>query len=234
MQEPSSSIPSYNDSVFFEEYHLKTNDRLYIRVYSLDERMNEIFNEGTALQVASEQRGLYSELYTYLIDASGNIVLPYVGEVYIEGKTLRQAKDTLEKILEPYFYLNKVDVDVRVTGRYYSIIGQSTSGRFLLSKDKINIFQALAQAGDIGLYGNRSKIRILRETEDGVQIKEFDIRSKDIINSEFYYIEPNDVIYIRNMTEEVLGITHVTNFIGFAVTTFSFGLFIYNLIVLSK
>jgi polysaccharide export outer membrane protein len=57
-------------------------------------------------------------------------------------------------------------------------------------------------AGDIDTYGDRSKIRIIRETNRSTQVKFFDVRSVDIIHSEFYYVEPNDVIYIQDMNEQ--------------------------------
>lgn len=233
MQKPGMNIPTYKDSISFEEYRLKVDDRLYIKVYSLDDKMNALVNGSSSNMMSSMQSGTgsFTELYTYLIDDDGNITLPHMGKMHVEGKTLREAKIYLEEEFAPYFRLEKVDVDVRVVGRYYSIIGQSASGRFPLSRDKINIFQALAQAGDIGAYGNKSKIRILRETPDGTQIKEFDVRSADIIHSEFYYVEPNDVIYIQNRTDQIFGITHFTGVIGLIMTTASFVLFIRSLVL---
>ena len=56
-------------------------------------------------------------------------------------------------------------------------------------------------AGDAGTYADRSKVRIIRETENGTIVKMFDLRSRNIVHSEFYYIEPNDVIYIRAYEE---------------------------------
>ncbi len=234
MQKPGMGIPAYNDSVSFEEYRLKADDRITVRVYSLDDKMNELINGSVSITSSSVEDGVYSDLYTYLVDEEGNIQLPYIGPLHVEGKTLRDVKFFMEEEFKPYFRTSIVDVDVRVVGRYYSIIGQSASGRFLLPREKINIFQALAQAGDIGMYGNKSKIRVIRETENGTQIKEFDVRSADIINSEYYYIEPNDVIYIQNRTDQVFGITHVTTAIGFVMTLISAGLFIYNLTILPK
>jgi len=230
MQAPGNGIPSYNDSISFEEYRLKPNDRLYIRVYSLDEKMNKAFNGGSSSASIQQTTDAFGELYTYLVDVDGNLIIPFLGKVNVDGKTIREARYFLEEELNPYFYLGKLDLDIRIVGRYFSIIGRAASGQFQLPKEKINIFEALAQAGDIGLYGNRSKIMLLRETEEGTQIKEFDIRSADIIDSEFYYIEPNDVIYIRNRTDEIFGITNYTTAVGMFFTLSSFSLLIYNLI----
>lgn len=231
MQSPGMGIPAYKDSVLYEDYRIKVDDRLYMRVYSIDDRMNAVFNGGSTQSMGMMTGGgSFAELYTYLVEDDGSITLPYLGKIHVEGKTIREAKYFLEEELKPYFKMEQVDVDVRVTGKYYSIVGQSSSGRFSLSRDKITIFQALAQAGDIGLYGDRSKIRILRETENGTIVKTFDVRSSDIMHSEFYYVEPNDVIYIQNVTEEVFGITSFTALLSTVLSTLSFGLFIFNLV----
>lgn len=230
MQKPGIFIPSYPDSLSFEEYKVKVDDRLMITVYSLDDQMNTYFNGGmSANNISMSQGGIQSELYTYLVDDKGYIDIPLIGKVNIIGKSLRDTRDILEDELKSYFKLDQLSIDIRIVGRYYSIIGQSASGRFSLSRDKINIFQALAQAGDIGMYGDKSKIRILRETENGPQIRTFDVRSEDIINSEFYYIEPNDIIYIQNRTDQVFGITHFFGIFGVVSTAVSLGYLIYDI-----
>jgi len=229
MQPPGMGVPAYNDSIAFEDYRIKVNDRLYMRVYSDDSKMNAVFNTSSYGGGNDIGSGSYTELYTYLVEEDGTALLPALGKVQMEGKTLREAKYFLAEELKPYFKLgSELDVDVRVAGRYYSIIGQSTSGRFNLPRDKITIFQALAQAGDIGIYGDRSHIRILRETPEGTLIRTFDLRSADIINSEFYYVEPDDVIYIKSMYEQVFGITHITTLFSVVLTTISFGIFLFN------
>ncbi|NDV46206.1 hypothetical protein D0T49_04015 [Paludibacter sp. 221] len=236
MQPPGMGVPAYHDSVSYEDYRIKPDDRLYLRVYSIDDRMNYVFN-GSSRSTDYVLRGggsAYQELYTYLVEEDGSLILPHLGNVFVGGKTLREAESYLEEKLKPYFKLNEVDIDLRIVGRYYSIIGQSASGRFELPREKINIFQALAQAGDIGIYGDRSRIRILRETPEGPVVKVFDIRSADIIHSEFYYVEPSDVIYIQNMYEQVFGITSLASLLGILVSTFSLVSTIYILINLNK
>ena len=86
-------------------------------------------------------------------------------------------------------------------------------------------------AGDIGDFGDRSKVRIVREKEGVTQVKEFDVRSEDIINSEFYYVEPNDVIYIQRIKGQSFGINSVTTTISVVATTLAFGGFVYGLVV---
>jgi len=226
MQSPSFNIPAYKDSISYSDYRLRIGDRLYVKVYSTDQKTNSWFNgSNTNSQVVlSSTQGTNLDLYTYKVENDGNINFPMIGNVKIEGKTIREATIDLEKAIEPIFKYSTAEI--RIVGRNFSVIGGKTSGFFPIPREKINIFEALALAGDINTYGDRSKIRILRETEKGVIVKTFDIRSSDIINSEFYYIEPNDVIYIQNLEEQFFSITNLPILISTIFSTFSMGVLI--------
>lgn len=231
LQDKNITIPHYKDSTIYKDYKLNTGDRIYIKVFSTSEEVNYMFN--LAPQIENQVllgNNVYSELYTYLVKSDGNIIFPMLDDVYVKGKTVREIKSILEEKLTPLIAggSNQCSVEVRVVSRYFSVIGGSASGRFPITKEKINIFQALALAGDIGVYGDRSKIRIIRETENGTEIKMFDIRSVDIINSEYYYIEPNDVIYIQTVNEQFFSMTSFASVLSAVFSTLSFGLLIYN------
>jgi polysaccharide export outer membrane protein len=123
-----------------------------------------------------------------------------------------------------------LSVEVNIVRRSFSVISDQGSGTFTIPKEKVTIFEALAMAGDIGDFGDRSKVRIVREIEGQTQVKIFDVRSKDIINSEFYYIEPNDVIYIQRIKGQSFGVNSVTTSISVVATTLAFGGFVYGLV----
>ena len=227
LQQPKNKIPAYKDTVAYKDYHLKEGDRLYIQVYSTDEKTNTLFNGsgGSGMQMSSGS-GENTDLYTYLVKSDGNIKFPLVGDVQVKGKTLREAKETLEDAIRPILKLNSVDV--RMVGRTFSIIGSGKAGRFSFTREKINIYQALAMAGDLSYSADRSRIRILRVNENGNQVKTFDLRSADIINSEFYYLEPDDVIFLQPMKEQFFGVSTFWVALSTIITTYSLGYFIYK------
>lgn len=225
LQKPTDIIPSYKNDVSFEEYRLRNTDRLMIRVYSMDDKANAIFNGGSSsinMQTLLNSSSPSVDLYTYQISSKGTITFPMIGELYLQGKTIRQAKHSLEELISPLVEYGQADVDVKLVGRYFSVFGTTQSGRYMITQEKINIFQALAMAGDIGMYGDRSKIKIVRETEGGTKTLTFDVRSVDIINSEFYYIEANDAIYIQDVNERFFSVTSFPGMLSFFFTTFSF------------
>ena len=239
MQEPDKYIPSYADTLSFEDYKLRIGDRLYVYVYSLDENVQKMYNAGGGSSSSLRQHMLQGnqygsyDLYTYLIDQEGNIDFPTIGKQYVRGLTTREVKYLLEEqlssLLKEMPGYSMVSVEVNIVNRTFSVIG-AQSGRYPINKEKMTIFEALALAGDLGEFNSRKEIKLVRENEGVTTIKTFDVRSKDIVNSEYYYIEPNDIIYVRQIPGYSFGINHVTTVIGVTAATISFGVFIYSIV----
>lgn len=227
LQAPKNFIPAYKDTVAYTDYVLKEGDRLYIQVYSIDDKTNVLFNgSGSSGYQLNSANSDNQDLFTYIVLPDGNIHFPMVGDVLLKGKTIRETKALLQNEIKSILPVNSVDV--RMVGRTFSIIGAGKSGKFEFPREKVNIFQALAMIGDVGFYTDRSKIKILRESDDGAKIKSFDLRSVDIINSEFYYLEPNDVIFLQPMKEQFYGVTTFWSALATLATTYSFGVIIYK------
>ena len=246
MQEPDKYIPSYADTLSFEDYKVRIGDRLYVYVYSLDENIQRMYNAGGGANSGYMRQQMYGsgsmgggqyggtyDLFTYLIDDEGNIDFPTIGKQYVRGMTTREVKYKLEeelsKLLQEIPGFNTVSVEVNIVNRTFSVIG-AQSGRYSITKEKMTIFEALALVGDLGEFNSRKEVKLVREKEGVTTIKTFDARSKDLVNSEYYYIEPNDIIYIRQIPGYSFGINHVTTVIGVTAATISFGVFIYSLV----
>lgn len=231
LQTTQKAHSSFKDSISYQDYKLKEGDRLFIQVYSTDSKTSSLFNGSgnTGMQMMTGNASSNaSELYTYLIQPDGTIQFPIIGKVNIKNKTVRESKKILEDAIKPVLKVNSVDI--RLVSKTFSIIGAGKAGRYNIPKEKINIFEALAIAGDFGFYADKSKIRILRQTPSGPQIKTFDVRNIDIINSEFYYIEPDDVIFLQPLNAQFFGITTLWTGISTILTTISFGAGIYGII----
>jgi len=239
MQEPDKYIPTYADTLSFEDYQLRIGDRLYVYVYSLDENVMKMYNSGgsnaSQMRQQMSQGGTYGsyDLYTYLIDEEGYIDFPTIGKQFVQGLTTREVKFKLEeelgKLLKDLPGYSTISVEVNIVNRSFSIVG-AQSGRYMINKEKMTIFEALAMAGDLGEFNSRKEIKLVREKNGVTTIKTFDARSEDIVNSEYYYIEPNDIIYIRQIPGYSFGINHVTTVIGVTAATISFGVFIYTIV----
>jgi polysaccharide export outer membrane protein len=238
MQAPDKQIPSYADTLSFEDYELRMGDRLYVYVYSLDENVSKMYNAGGTGSNIRQQMSVGTmsgsyDLYTYLVDDNGEIDFPTVGKLYVRGLTTRDVKHKLEeelgKLLQEIPGYSTVSVEVNIVNRSFSIIG-AQSGRYAINKEKMTIFEALAMAGDLGEFNSRKEIKLVREKEGVTTIKTFDVRSEDIVNSEFYYIEPNDIIYIRQIPGYSFGINSASTALGICASTLSFGVLIYSVV----
>lgn len=226
-------LPEYSDSLKFEDYKLQRGDFVYVNVSAVDVDMADMFNGNS-----NNGYGLYgnyltsenanSRLYMYSVDEDGCIDYPYVGKIHVLDSTLRSVKLVLHDRLSTM--LNGFSVEVRLANRSFSVIGEAGTGKYQIPKEKLTIFEALAMSGDLQTYAKRSKIQIIRQTSKGTVVKTFDIRTRSIVDSEFYYIQPNDVIYVPFDDAKTMGANHVTSVISLTMSTISFGLFVYSLV----
>jgi polysaccharide export outer membrane protein len=216
LQQPGPDIAAYKDTVRYQDYKLQPGDRLSIVVHSLNPETNKLFQSGES---GETNAGGTSDLFSYQIDNTGNVTFPYIGKIEAAQKTLRDIKLELEERAKPQF--GNCYFCVLLVNGYFSVIGEGGTGRYNLVKEKLNIFEALAISGDLTPLGNRKKIKILRQTPTGTIIKSFDIRSKDILHSEFYYIQPNDVIYVQRIPAQFFGIDTWSALLGTITTTIS-------------
>lgn len=185
------SKPSVTPSV----YKIMPFDNLWIRVITPDPRWSEIFNPsmgGSGGSLTQESASLVG----YPVDEQGYIEIPFVGKLSVGGKTLPEVKTELDVVFKNY--LNDASITVRLVNNYVSIIGEVRSpGRYPLTKDRINVFEALSMAGDLGDYSDRQRVQLIRPSAYGPIVKEFSLTDRSILNSEFYYIMPNDIIYAQ-------------------------------------
>ncbi len=138
-------------------------------------------------------------LQTYLVDNDGNINFPIVGQLHVGGLTKSQAERMIEDKIKPYVNasVNPI-VTVRMTGYQISVLGEvARPGTFNVSREKITILEALAQAGDLTIYGQRKNVQLIREDSTGQKsIHTFDLTDANIINSPYFYLQQNDVVYV--------------------------------------
>jgi polysaccharide export outer membrane protein len=197
------------------EYRIKPGDYLYVRILSLDEKSNELFATisgsaaGNSYMNVTDQN-LY--LTSYLVNDSGYIDFPLLGKFLVKERTIFEVQQMLTKSISEI--ITGSSVIVKIVMYNISILGEVKSpGKFPVYNNRINIFEALALAGDVTVFGNRSKVQIIRTEGDKNNIVVLDLLSKDILSSPYYYLQPNDIIYIEPMKEKT-----------YAFETFPYGL----------
>jgi len=186
-------------------YHLKADDEVYIQVNSIDPKTYAFFNGGGGQTNANQMNndiGLY--LNSYTISDSGYVELPVVGKIKIAGLTIRDAQAEVENHLKDY--LTEVSVVLKLSGFRVTLIGEvKRPGRYNPYVSQLNLFEAIALSGDMTSYGNRERVMIIRKNNGKEEIFIVNMLDKNIINSEYYHLLPNDVIYVESLNAKTWG-----------------------------
>ncbi len=208
LQEPTKSnkLPVY-DSVSYEPYRIRVNDEIIYRLITLDETMSKMLG---ANNMATS--GQYANCFPVYSD--GTIDIPFLKPIKVLGLTEAEAQDTLRAAFREI--IPDADVKLALYNKYFSVIGDANAGRYFIYKEKMNIFQALAMTGDVMNSGDRRHIRIIRPRDGGQEpeILEFDMRTNSIIDSKYYYVYPNDVIYVARTKDSFYKVPTYTGFLG--------------------
>ncbi len=136
-------------------------------------------------------------LQQYLVDNEGNIDFPVLGKLHIGDMTKTDVEKMIQQKLQPYLKETPI-VTVRMVNYKISVLGEVTHpGTFTVSNEKVNIFEALALAGDMTIWGRRDNVKLMREDSQGERkIVELDLNDANVVGSPYFYLQQNDVVYV--------------------------------------
>ena len=190
---------SFKSNLATVEAPIQRNDILTIIISSLNAEASAVFNPaGNALSKVGTSSGSESLAGGYLVGPDGNIQLPIIGTVTAAGLTKKQLKESITNILLAKKLLLDPIVDIRYVNFEVTIIGEVGKPTVItVPNEKISLIKALGLAGDLTIYGRRDNVLLIRE-ENGQRItRHIDINSSEFLNSPYYYLQPNDVIYVE-------------------------------------
>ena len=188
------------------DYQLQYNDILSIDIRTTVEFINNAFNflgeQSTAMRGGGMTGG--GDVYYmngYTVDRTGNIDLPILGKINVEGSTLEEAKERI--LIELKKKINdEIYVRVKLGGIRYSVFGEvQRPGKFTILQDRLTIFEALSNAGDFTTFAKRDEILILRQYPNGTKVHRINLLDRDIITSPYYFIQTNDQIYAEPLKQ---------------------------------
>lgn len=138
----------------------------------------------------------------YLVDASGLINMPLVGEIPVLGLPTQDARDTIAARLSKY--LRSPIVNVRISNFRFSVLGEvNKAGTYSIPYEQMSILEALGQAGDLTKYGNRDNVLIIRQTNGVRTYGRINLHQRDLFQSPFYYLQQNDIVYVEPLKAKV-------------------------------
>ena len=136
-------------------------------------------------------------LQQYLVSNEGTIDFPVLGRLQVSGLTKSEAENLIRQKLGAYLKETPI-VTVRMTNYKISVLGEvAHPGMFTINNEKVNIFEALALAGDLTIWGMRDNVKLIREDAEGQrEIIDLNLNKADIVTSPYYYLQQNDILYV--------------------------------------
>jgi len=189
------------------DYKLQPGDNLYIRfINTIDE------HSATSLTGESTRGGSYMTsdasiyLQSYTLDEDGCIELPLVGKVELKNMTVDEAKDKLQEVLSQY--MNQTTLIVKLSNFNLTVLGEvNKPGMYKVYQSQINLFEAISTAGNMTNFAKNNEVKIIRQTDNGSQVITVDMGQADILSSPYYYLKPNDIIYVEPLPIKQWGFT---------------------------
>lgn len=197
------------------EPKIQKSDLLNITVNSSSIESNVLF----AANVNGTKNGYY-EKEGYRVNKNGEVNFPVLGNVKLEGLTIEQAQKTLSSELSNY--VKKPIVNVQFMNFKVTVIGEvNHPSTFQVTNDKITLLEALGMAGDMTAYGKRNNVLVIRESGGKRTMARVDLNKKETLNSPYFYLKQNDVVYVEPDKAKALQYSRGTTFRPLVVATIS-------------
>ncbi|MCH7410835.1 polysaccharide biosynthesis/export family protein [Belliella sp. DSM 111904] len=185
----------------FSEVKIKPYDRLRIEVTSPSVESNLMFNSGyiqehEELENGAETRPNPGNNNVYLVNSKGQIEFPILGAISLTGLTIEEAKEEMKFRLKSH--VKEPSVNMTIANFRVTVIGEvNRPSNFLISSERINIFEAIGLAGDLTPYGKRENVLVMRDEGGKRNVYRVNLNKKDVLASPYYYLEQNDIVYIE-------------------------------------
>lgn len=212
--EGNSSIPD-GDLIPYQipEYRIQFNDILDIQIQTVEDILEKGFNSRVQMeanqaifgQIAQSGGDIYY-MNGFTVDKNGFIHMPLMGEVKVVDMTLDDIREKLENDLKAYV-TTEIYVRVKLGGIRFSTIGEfRRPGKYVVLQDRLTIYEAIAQAGDLTTIAKRDEILLVRQYPEGTRLHRINLNDRQIIQTPYYFIQPNDQIYAEPMKVRELGV----------------------------
>ena len=188
-------------SQYLYDARIKPKDALYITVHTTDAAVAAPFNLTVSRNLGND--GALStgggSLQSYLVENDGTINFPVVGRISVVGLTKKECETLIEQKIAPYLAKSeKAVVTVRMASFRVTLLGDFSSPKVVpVTTEKMSVLEAIASGGDLTIYGKRENVLLLREDANGKKsIHRIDLTDANFINSPYYYVQQNDIIYV--------------------------------------
>ena len=205
LRDSSAYLPYQNP----EDYLIQMNDILRVDIKSFDEKTNQLFNAFNTQNVQMSGNMALSGgdpffMTGYTVDDSGYLELPVLGKIALLGLTVQQAQNRVQKEVDRYF--TEAFVKISLGGIRFSVMGEVLRpGKFSVMQNRVTILEAVASAGDLKPDANRRRVQLIRQYPGGSRVVVLDLTNQNLLTSPYYFVRPNDLIYVSPLRVRELG-----------------------------
>ncbi|NCD72409.1 polysaccharide biosynthesis/export family protein [Mucilaginibacter agri] len=195
----TAKVASIGASKFLDPV-IEPDDILAINVNTTETEAGMIINARNGVNLSAgvnNQTGASGAGVGYLVDKNGDVEVPVLGKLHLAGLTITQSKDKVREAASKSFK-NPI-VDVRFSNFKVTVIGEvNHPASYVIPNERVSLLDAIGYAGDMTVYGKRNNVLLMRRTADGKNLAmRLDITKKETINSPYFYLKQNDVIYVE-------------------------------------
>ncbi len=197
---------------------IQPDDILSINVSSLNPESNVLFNKGTLIPVAPNNKDIGSAAATgnnsstlegYMVDRAGMVNFPVIGKIKLGGMRREDAQQKITDNLQSY--VKNPIVNIRFLNFKVTVIGEvNKPSTFVIPGERINVLEALGMAGDMTTFGKRENVLVIREKEGIRTMQRINLNNKDVFTSPYFYLQQNDVVYVEPENKEKAAQTSVS------------------------
>lgn len=205
------------------DYPIKPNDILSITISSRNQEASMEFNPHARNSIRSTTAtGQSSEPGGYLVSSEGTVHLPFLGKIKAAGLTQAQLKDNITNMILSKKLLIEPLVEIRYLNYEVTVLGEVARPTVItVNSDKISLLKALGLAGDLTIYGKRENVLLVREEEGAKKTSHINLNSADFFNSPYYYLQPNDVVYVAPNNVRIVQATNNPNILPIILSSLS-------------
>ena len=197
------------------DYRLQMGDLISIQISTTTEQQHDFFNKENSANSQLMMQNPY--LYGYIIKEDGNLDLPSFGKVRAEGFTLQELESVIGKIAESYF--ESPIVKLNIINFEISILGEvNNPGTFKIVDPEVNILYALSLSGDMTQFGNRRKVKVIRNENELNRVFYIDLTKKGVLNNSDFMLQPHDIIYVAPLNKKFYAFNNITNVVSMALS----------------
>ena len=183
------------------QIRIKPLDRLTVTINSKDPELAAPFNAASSYNslngLSSYSSSSNGNLQILTVDKEGKIQLPIIGEIDCDGLTRNELAKKIENTIRENGMVHDPIVIIQFADVKFSVLGEvARPGQFSITKDRISLFDALAMAGDLTIYGQRENVALIREENGMRTVHYFDLKNPDILTSPYFYLQQDDVVYV--------------------------------------